>query len=460
MMYEIDTFVKSKQNCKDGSISNIVQSPLWRKLVSVEEKSASILFLPLNIYFDDFEPQNVIGSHSGAYKIGSVYMSIPCLPDHMISKLDFTFPVSQFFSDDRETFGNEEVFEPIINMLNDLYTFGVNVQYGEIRTVKFIITLILGDNLGLNDVLGFTKGFNAHYYCRFCKLKKVIAQKCCIEDLKSLRDYKNYSDDVLIGNLSLTGIFEDCVFNKIHKFHVTRNFSVDVLHDFFEGVGHYDICNIIINLINKKYFTLEELNANIKYHNYGPFVKNKKIDDITVENLEKTKLNTSGEEMKILLVNFALIIGHRVDFECPEWKLYLVLREICSIITSKTVHCRSYEILQNLVSEHHELYLQCFEYDTLKPKHHFMVHYARILRMIGPTNSISSMRYEAYHKKFKNIANVINCRINLLTTFARKIEYQIAKYFLNFQKTSNTPSFGKIDKVNEHSLFQRYNFFF
>ncbi len=200
------------------------------------------------------------------------------------------------------------------------------------------------------------------------------------------------------------------------------------------------------------------MNGNIRYHNYGPFFKNKKIDPITVENLETTSLKTSGEEMKVFLLNFSLIIGHRVDRNCPEWKLYIVLREICSIVTSKTVHCRSYELLATLVSEHHELYIKCFPYDTLKPKHHFMVHYPRILQMVGPVDLISSMRYEAYHKKFKNVAKVITCRINLLATFSRKAEYQIAKFLLNYEKPSHAHSFGKIQAVNRYVLFQRYNF--
>lgn len=194
------------------------------------------------------------------------------------------------------------------------------------------------------------------------------------------------------------------------------------------------MCNIIINLINKNFFTLDELNSNIKHHNYGPFLKNKKIDPITVDNLESTNLKMSGEEMKTFVIYFSLIIGHRVDRNCPEWKLYIVLREICSIVTLKTVHCRSYELLETSVSEHHELYLKCFPYDTLKPKHHFMVHYPRILHMVGPVDLISLMRYESYHKKFKNFAKVITCRVNLLTTFSRKAEYQIANFLLNYEK--------------------------
>ncbi|KAG4065943.1 hypothetical protein HA402_000002 [Bradysia odoriphaga] len=303
IMQRIVEYKSSNEFHKDESISNIMQSPLWRKLLSVEKTNDSTLFLPLNLFFDDFEPQNVIGSHSGAYKIGSSYMGLPFLPDDMVSKLEFIFPVSLFFSEDREYFGNENVFKPVIEMLNELYLTGINVNYGKIRKVKFIVTLILGDNLGLNAILGFTQCFVANYYCRFCILRRDVLQTLLFEDLKSLRNYENYCHHVILDKLSEKGISEECVFNNLCKFHVTRNFSVDILHDFLEGVCHYDLCNIIINLINKKYFTLDELNSNIMYHNYGPFTKNKKIDPITVENLEKLHLRTSGAEMKTLVLN-------------------------------------------------------------------------------------------------------------------------------------------------------------
>lgn len=31
--------------------------------------------------------------------------------------------------------------------------------------------------------------------------------------------------------------------NNINSFHVTTNFCVDVMHDIFEGVCHYDMCH-------------------------------------------------------------------------------------------------------------------------------------------------------------------------------------------------------------------------
>lgn len=459
IMSEIYNFVTGLQSCHDGSISNIVQSPLWKKLLSLEKSDdPSVLYLPINIFFDDFEPLNVVGSHSGAYKIGGTYMGLPFLPDHIVSKLEYIFPVALFFSEDRILYGNEKLFEPIVNMLNGLYYNGINVNFGKIRKVKFIVALVIGDNLGLNGILSFSEGFNHNYYCRFCKLKKHLLQKLSTEDAAYLRNCKNYCEDLLIQDFSLTGIKIDSVFNKICRFHVTRNFSVDILHDFLEGVCHYDLCNIILNFLTQNVFMLDELNASIRFHNYGPFAKNKKIDPITMEMLKNKKLRTTGEEMLILVVNFAFIIGHRINKYSSEWKLYLVLRQILSIVTAKTVHIQTYQLLSSLISTHHNLYLQCFPDDNLKPKHHFMVHYPRIMQAIGPLSSVSCMRYESFHKKFKNISKVVSCRINLLTTFAKKIEFQFSHFFLYFEGTLKKVKFGLIDDADKIFLYRKYNF--
>lgn len=239
-------------------------------------------------------------------------------------------------------------------MLNYLYTTGITVNFKNIRTVKFIVTLILGDNLGLNGILSFAEGFNHNVYCRFCRLKKDTMQKLLSEDVTFLRNHQNYCLDVENNNYTLTGVQESSIFNNICRFHVTRNYSVDILHDFLEGVCHYDLCNIIKNLLDQKAFTLDELNANIRYHNYGPFTKNKKIDPITPENLKNNKIRCSGEEMHILVANFALIIGHRVNQFSSEWKLYIALRRILSIVTAKTIHKRTFELLSSLITYHHD----------------------------------------------------------------------------------------------------------
>ena len=54
--------------------------------------------------------------------------------------------------------------------------FNIN---GEEKKVKFQLMLILGANLGSNQIRGFVAAFIANYFCRMCKV--TYAEACQIE---------------------------------------------------------------------------------------------------------------------------------------------------------------------------------------------------------------------------------------------------------------------------------------
>jgi len=94
--------------------------------------------------------------------------------------------------------------------------------------VYFKLALIIGDNLGLHNILGFVESFLADICCRFCKIPKNISRKLCTEDVSALRDKINYEEDVAKNNVSITGIKEICAFNILESFHAVENYSVDI----------------------------------------------------------------------------------------------------------------------------------------------------------------------------------------------------------------------------------------
>src|SRR6202012_6291085 len=47
---------------------------------------------------NNFEPLNVLGSRSGAYKLSGVYVYMPCLPEDVQSRLEYIFMAMLFFS--------------------------------------------------------------------------------------------------------------------------------------------------------------------------------------------------------------------------------------------------------------------------------------------------------------------------------------------------------------------------
>lgn len=223
---------------------------------------------------------------------------------------------------------------------------------------------------------------------------------------------------------------------------------------------HYNLTKIILKFINYyKFFNLETLNNKIQNHYFGPHSKNTNIVILPKEMLEKNKIKASASEMLNLYTHFSLIIGDLFDSsDTPEWSLYLKLREIMSIVFEKSVHIKKCEFLKILISEHHQIYISCF--GNLKPKHHFMVHYPNILKQIGPLANISSMRFEAFHKTFKDTAKTTNCRKNLLHTLVVKNQFQVSEFLNTFESFFEKIIYSPLIEKDPMTLYNKYNYYY
>ncbi|XP_022162857.1 uncharacterized protein LOC111028505, partial [Myzus persicae] len=246
--------------------------------------------------------------------------------------------------------------------------------------------LILGDNLGLHSMLGFSESFMANFPCRFCKSSKFDCNYSVICDSAKSRNEENYLQDLATNNLSLTGINEECVWNQINGFHAVHNYSVDLMHDILEGV-----CSR----------------------------------------------------------HLGVMIGDLVPRDSEYWQLYILLRKIIEIVTLKSIQPSYALILTTLISEHHQLYLKLFN-TNLKPKHHHLLHYPDIMKKVGPLSHLWSMRYESKHRESKLTAHSITSRKNICLTLALKHQLKFAYRLLSKSSIlSSSINIGKEISLSE-----------
>ncbi|KYN20118.1 hypothetical protein ALC57_07546 [Trachymyrmex cornetzi] len=432
--------------------TNIIQSPLWKNIKDTYFRDR--LVLPLFIYFDDVEPDNHTGSHAGDHSLGALYYQIPCIPQHHMSSLENIFVSSIFLSDDRHL-NNGNAFRPVINELKSLQDNGILVHTANgNQRVYFCFCLLLADNLGFHSVTGFTESFNANYYCRFCKEHKLVMKRQVRENVLLLRNKENYETDILINNVSLTGIKDRCVWNELQAYHVVTNLVADLMHDILEGICHYDLCAILEEIICvKKYFTLKTLNERIQNFVYG-FDIGDKPSVITFDNIRGQKLRMSASEMLFFIRHFGLMIGDLVPEGEEVWQLYIRLVQILDIVTAPFVDKDLTTYLATLIAEHHELYCKLFS-KTLKPKYHFMIHYPRIMNLIGPLINVWSMRMEGKHRPvIKQVAKATTYRKNLPLTVAKKYLFSLAARFLSKRGLQRDVIFNSKQKI----LIDCYNY--
>lgn len=138
-------------------ISNFVQAEFWRRKV---QEFGDKIVLPIFLHFNDYENNNALGSHAGVCKCGAVYFTIPCLPPEFVPKLNNIFLYILFNTIDHKIFKNKIIFKKVVEELHDIKTEGlvINCNGADIR-VFFPLALVLGDNLGMNSVLGYVDSF-------------------------------------------------------------------------------------------------------------------------------------------------------------------------------------------------------------------------------------------------------------------------------------------------------------
>lgn len=209
----------------------------------------------------------------------------------------------------------------------------------------------------------------------------------------------------------LTEIYEESIFDSVHSIHVVENFSVDIMQDIYEGTGNYNMCHIILKLIDLKYFNLETSN-NIKQHfDYGSSEIGNLSGPIKILNSKKLSIKMSAREIQTFIHFFPLIIG---DNTVPEnnkvWPFLLNFVKIYLILLP-AFDDKDIIKLEKCIAYHNTKYVQLFN-DCLKPKHHFCTHYCNIIKQNGPLKYLWTYNFESKHREFKSYTKNINSRMN------------------------------------------------
>lgn len=411
---ESSVFIK---NCMQASLWS-KKFPEWRSQVTFSNKNIT---LPLMVYFDEFVAGAALGANVSSSKFGAVYATILCLPPSIASKLSSFLFSTIVKAEDLSKLGNKKVFSQLVKDLNTLSSEGVEVEVGgQAKTIFFECFMIIGDNLGLNSIFDMKKSFNADFCCRICKATKIEIQEMVEEDEALLRNEDDYEANVRDEDLDKSGFHDESIFNLINGYHICTNFTVDVMHDIMEGVADYVMSNLITFYVNKKYFELHELNAQIKNFDFGNVNRPTEIKFDT--ETRGIKIKMSAAQMSNFVQFFGCLIGHRIKKSSEEdidaWNLYKSLNNILMLATLPKLTSGTPSQLKDFIKELCILYKKLF--GLLKPKFHFLIHYPEILRKMGPLVNFWCMRCESRHRILKAAFNAFSGNKSPLKTIAIK----------------------------------------
>ena len=91
----------------------------------------------------------------------------------------------------------------------------------------------------------------------------------------------------------------------------------------------------------------------------------------------------SSSEILKLIRCLCLICGNSIPRENVHWRLLTSLKTIVEIVVSSVVHKDTPQLLSTLIEEYLHLHNQLFP-GKMRPKHHFVIHYPRVMSAVGP----------------------------------------------------------------------------
>lgn len=115
--------------------------------------------------------------------------------------------------------------------------------------------------------------------------------------------------------------------------------------------------------------------------------------------------------------------------------MILDLKEIIELVVAPVHTLETIAYLDVKVSEHRYRLLELIPGDTLKPKHHYLEPYSHLIRCFGHLVSVWTIRFEAKHRFFKQVARQTNNFRNIALTLANKHQ-QMISYHLHSSSLS------------------------
>lgn len=396
------------------------------------------IVFPYFIFFDDYETGNPLGAKSGINSLCSILVSFPAFPPHFALSLQNIFSIGSCKSSYKK-YGIDVVMNPIIDDLIFLEENGIelNLPTGP-TTVYFILGLILGDNKGLNEIMGITTSFIQDGCCRICNGSISDIRTCYKETAFELRNIDTYEEALIIEGTHVDGIRDKCAFNKIPSFHIVNCPSVDIMHDVFEGACYFEMCEIILYYIKEKVFTLDDLNNRKSLFDYGFYEISNQTVDISITHLKNYKLKMSASQVVCFVTHFSLMVGDLISCNDTVWIFYVNLLKIVNLLLQNSITKAETKILGQLIEKNHHMYQNVFsnestEKKNLKPKQHNMIHYEKLISKIGPLKKLWNMKNEMYHREYKKYTNVTFNRQNLPVSIIKKECFKISNRLYNKQ---------------------------
>ena len=426
-------------NTKQNIIGHLFDAEHHRSTYTMSNPQA--ISIALQLFYDGMGTVNPLRGHGTMYNVGVFYYVVKNLPDAWNTCFANVHLLCLCYSHDIKVHGFGPIFEKFACEMSQLSSTGFRGVFPIIGEATVYVNLcqVACDNLALNSLLGFVESFSGDFCCTMCYATRSSMQDGFVEECFVMRSRVEYDKD--IGKLNSTkesvchvhGVKRYCELNNIESFHVTENYSLDIMHIFLEGIVPLEIGCVLFNLVcAQKYFTFDELNAQVTDF-WGMISVDRKNKPPHINRLMPpgAGLNPSMKATQswALLKYLPGIIGDRVPVDDKTYRLLLHLSELVDLAFAPRFTVGLVAYMKECIKDHLTMFVELFgNVVSLKPKHHLLVHLPTIILKSGPLVGMSCLKYELKNSFFKRSCHVVCNFSNICKTLVAYRHQHYALY--------------------------------
>jgi len=423
-----------EDRCVPGILQEFVDGDKYKTHTLFSDSSKVSVMIQL--FFDGLGVTNPLRGHSTLHNVGVFFYTIKNIPHQYNSCFANVHLLALCYSKDVKKYGFDPVLKKFVAEMTLLSKSGFTGTFPVIgeQTVYASLCQVTCDNLALNGILGFIESFSCDHYCTVCYAMQDEIQTHFREEFFQRRTLHEYNEDVISlkrgppqGKNHVRGVKFDCVLNEIDGYHVTENWSLDIMHILLEGIIPLEIGCILHGLcVVDKVISFDSVNCKLQLF-WGK---------ITVEKCHKPlqlgKLMEPGQGLTptmkalqywTLLKYLPLALGGSVSHDNKHWQFLLHLSHLVDLIFALRFTRSMVCYMRSVIEDHLTQYIQLYGSNDgvrVRPKHHFLVHLPSIILKSGPLVGMSCLRYELKNSFFKRSAHIVCNFTNICRTLAHR----------------------------------------
>lgn len=411
------------------------------------DRSDGSVRLAFILYYDDLEVVNPLGAFHGTHKLGMFYWALVNVEQSTRMAFHNLHLMTVALVSDIDYYGIEQVvsglegdtsFGSAMTALDSGVT--LRLSGGATSFVRGWCVCLSADFPAAALCCGFKKSVSAACFCRECYVDKTeedypapnsfidenLHLKCsvCLRDRAQMEeDLMHFQSlttqtarDEFLASIGMN-TFNSHAFTRVPHFDICRDAPYDFMHVELEGSLKNELAAMLFYFLRKRpgwNFSLEGLNAAIRAYPWPsgfspPTFTSGYLEKGTKGGLAKKGAHvhmTSGDMMIFARHSIDLMLPLIGDVSDPLWRCWVAHVRYVRLLLQHSLTRDEVVLLDELIYEHHKLFLACKEYGErmFKPKNHFACHFPTDILNHGPVRTYWCMRFEALNQLFKTFA--------------------------------------------------------